>query len=156
MESACNHTGPVVWQDKACSSSTAAYCSGATSSHHGVHPEQSRGDALGSYQDAVQFDGKCFNAIAVNYVAGGVLFNLCQWLTVMGREDFLELVDEWCMWAHGFDRQLCDCALEWAGAGWDGWPAAATPAACEPHCAGCEEEAPHYDVFHVKWGSEEI
>ena len=79
---------------------------------------------------SVKVGPDCHNAGSVNYVIFGVMCDLCDiWRRTMHA----------MIWVHkvhlsGMDADY-DAAVDWADAGFDGWPAAGTPAGDRTNCA---------------------
>jgi hypothetical protein len=82
----------------------------------------------------VQVDSDCHDAGALNYVIFGRMCDLCDiWKFTMHR-----MIDAHKVHWGGFDRDYAG-AVDWADAGYHGWPGSASPAGrrndCKPTCA---------------------
>jgi hypothetical protein len=94
--------------------------------------------------ESIQVGSDCHFAPGVNYVVFGAMCNLCDiWPSTM----------KLMIWAHkvhwsGMDPDY-ESAKRWAQAGYDGWPASATPAGDRNNCSpSCPAASPPAFAFH--------
>jgi hypothetical protein len=106
-------------------------------------------DKAGPCKNTVRVDGQCSYAGSVNYAIFGAMCRLCD-ISSWWMEDLI--------WAYKGDHPLGQSAspnygpsLEWARAGFRGWPAVPSPRGDRPGCTGSCPTPYTGPPFRVHW-----
>jgi hypothetical protein len=106
-------------------------------------------DKTGPCKNTVRVDGNCSYAGSVNYVIFGAMCKLCDmWQSTM--EDMIWAYKGHVPFVHEASPNYGP-SLEWARAGYRGWPAVASPTGDRPTCTGNCPVAYTSPPFRLHW-----